>query len=219
MTGRWHSRVSGHPEVLSELPVAVLAEEIDTPGEGQIKAMITIAGNPVLSAPDGDRLDRALDGVGFMVRSTRTSTRRPATRTSSCRHRRRRTAPTSTSHSTTSPCATTSATPRRRCRWHDRPDEAEMLSRIAFILFGIGLDADPALVDEQVIATTLAKETADAYSPVAGRAVDEVTAMLDDGRGYERRLDMMLRLGAYGDAFGAKPDGFTWSGSRRPRTV
>ena len=64
MTGRWHSRVSGYPEALSELPAAALAEEIDTPGDGQIKAMITIAGNPVLSAPDGDRLDRALDGVG-----------------------------------------------------------------------------------------------------------------------------------------------------------
>ena len=66
-TGRWHSRVSGYPEALSELPAAALAEEIDTPGDGQIKAMITIAGNPVLSAPDGDRLDRALDGVEFML--------------------------------------------------------------------------------------------------------------------------------------------------------
>ena len=67
VTGRWHSRVSGYPEALSELPAAALAEEIDTPGDGQIKAMITIAGNPVLSAPDGDRLDRALDGVEFML--------------------------------------------------------------------------------------------------------------------------------------------------------
>ena len=66
-TGRWHSRVSGYPEALSEMPAAALAEEIDTPGEGQIKAMITIAGNPVLSAPDGDRLDKALDGVEFML--------------------------------------------------------------------------------------------------------------------------------------------------------
>src|SRR6478672_8810516 len=66
-TGRWHSRVSGYPEALSELPAAALAEEIDTPGDGQIKAMVTIAGNPVLSAPDGDRLDRALDAVEFML--------------------------------------------------------------------------------------------------------------------------------------------------------
>ena len=62
-----------------------------------------------------------------------------------------------------------------------RPDEAEILSRLALILYGLGPDADPALVDEQVIATTLAKETADPDSPVAGRAVDELTAMLAAG--------------------------------------
>src|SRR4029077_12879516 len=67
VTGRWHSRVSGYPEALSEMPAAALAEEIDTPGDGQIKAMITIAGNPVLSAHEGDGRDRALDGVYFML--------------------------------------------------------------------------------------------------------------------------------------------------------
>src|SRR6202007_1220502 len=66
-TGRWHSRVSGYPGALGELPAAALAEEIDTPGDGQIKPMITIAATPVLSAPGGDRLDRALDTVGFML--------------------------------------------------------------------------------------------------------------------------------------------------------
>src|SRR6185295_2755044 len=81
--------------------------------------------------------------------------------------------------------------------------------RIALILYGVGVDGDPSLVDEQVIATTLAKETADPNSPVAGRPVDELTAMLAAAPGYERRLDMMLRLGPYGDAFGTKPDGLT----------
>ena len=90
-----------------------------------------------------------------------------------------------------------------------RPDEPEILSRIALILSGVGPHGDPALVDEQVIATTLAKETADPNSPVAGRAVDELTAMLAPGPGYERRLDMMLRLGPYGDGFGANADGLT----------
>jgi anaerobic selenocysteine-containing dehydrogenase len=90
-----------------------------------------------------------------------------------------------------------------------RPDEPEMLSRLALILYGLGYEGDPALVDEQVIAATLAKETADPNSPVAGRPVDELTALLSAGPGYERRLDMMLRLGPYGDAFGAKPDGLT----------
>ena len=59
-----------------------------------------------------------------------------------------------------------------------RPDEPEMLSRLALILYGLGYDGDPALVDEQVIAATLAKETADPNSPVAGRPVDELTAIL-----------------------------------------
>jgi anaerobic selenocysteine-containing dehydrogenase len=90
-----------------------------------------------------------------------------------------------------------------------RPDEPEILSRIALILNGAGSEADPALVDEQVIATTLTKEADDPDSPVAGRSVDELTAMLHPGPGYERRLDMMLRLSPYGDAFGAKPDGLT----------
>ena len=52
VTGRRRSRVRGHPEVRGELPVACLAEEIETPGEGQVRALITVAGNPVLSTPN-----------------------------------------------------------------------------------------------------------------------------------------------------------------------
>ena len=65
--GRWSSRVSGLPESGGELPVAVLAEEIVTPGEGRIRGLITIAGNPVLSTPDGRGLDAALDSLEFML--------------------------------------------------------------------------------------------------------------------------------------------------------
>jgi anaerobic selenocysteine-containing dehydrogenase len=65
--GRWHSRVRGAPEVYGELPVACLTEEIETPGEGQIRAMISIAGNPASSTPDAARLDRALASLEFMV--------------------------------------------------------------------------------------------------------------------------------------------------------
>jgi anaerobic selenocysteine-containing dehydrogenase len=64
---RWRSRVSGKPEFGGELPVAVLAEEIETPGEGQIRALVTSAGNPVLSTPGGPRLERALGALDFMV--------------------------------------------------------------------------------------------------------------------------------------------------------
>ena len=65
--GRWHSRVRRLPETNGELPVAALAEEILTPGDGQIHALFTTAGNPVLSTPNGKQLDRALAGLSFMV--------------------------------------------------------------------------------------------------------------------------------------------------------
>lgn len=63
----WRSRVRDLPETAGELPVAALREEIETPGPGQVRAMLTVAGNPVLSTPDGARLDRALRGLDFMV--------------------------------------------------------------------------------------------------------------------------------------------------------
>ncbi|MBG5241480.1 molybdopterin oxidoreductase family protein [Pseudomonas aeruginosa] len=65
--GRWRSRVSGLPEYGGELPVAALAEEILGEGEGQVRALVTVAGNPVLSTPNGRRLEQALDGLEFML--------------------------------------------------------------------------------------------------------------------------------------------------------
>jgi len=65
--GRWWSRVRGLPEFAGELPSSVLAEEILTPGEGQVRALVTAAGNPVLSTPNGARLDEALGGLDFML--------------------------------------------------------------------------------------------------------------------------------------------------------
>jgi len=64
---RWRSRVRGLPEFGRELPVAVLAEEILEPGEGQIRGLITNAGNPVLSTPNGQQLDTALESLSFML--------------------------------------------------------------------------------------------------------------------------------------------------------
>ncbi|MCX2931950.1 molybdopterin-dependent oxidoreductase [Mycobacterium sp. CVI_P3] len=65
--GRWQTRVRGAKEVLGQVPVSCLAEEIETPGEGQIRALITVAGNPVLSTPQGDRLDQVLPGLDAMI--------------------------------------------------------------------------------------------------------------------------------------------------------
>jgi anaerobic selenocysteine-containing dehydrogenase len=64
---RWRSRVRGLPETSCDLPASILAEEIETPGAGQIRAMVTVAGNPVLSTPNGRRLAAAFERLDFMV--------------------------------------------------------------------------------------------------------------------------------------------------------
>ena len=64
---RFRSRIRNLPETMAELPSAVFAEEIETPGDGQVRALLTFAGNPVLSVPNGRRLDAALDTLDFMV--------------------------------------------------------------------------------------------------------------------------------------------------------
>ena len=63
----WQSRVSGRPEYGGEFPVSALAEEMLTEGDGQVRALITVAGNPVLSTPNGRQLEQALDGLEFML--------------------------------------------------------------------------------------------------------------------------------------------------------
>jgi anaerobic selenocysteine-containing dehydrogenase len=65
--GRWKSRVRGLPEFAGELPVSAMVEEMQTPGDGQIRALLTSAGNPVLSTPNGQALDGALGKLDFMV--------------------------------------------------------------------------------------------------------------------------------------------------------
>ncbi|NEA27979.1 molybdopterin dinucleotide binding domain-containing protein [Actinomadura bangladeshensis] len=207
-TGRWRSRVRALPEVNGELPVATLVDEIETPGEGQVRALITIGGNPALSAPNAARLDRALAGLEFMVsvdpylnETTRhANVVLPPPR------------PVQTPHYD---IALTGLAVRDYARYSPpavplpdgRPSEADLLARLAVI--ASGADGDPAALDEMIISTTLAKATALAGSPVHGREPGELRKMLDTGTLTEQRLDMMLRLGPYGDGFGADPSGLT----------
>ena len=65
--GRWHSRVKGHPEVMGEYPAVTMVDEIETPGDGQVRALFTIGGNPALSLPNSARVNAALSGLDFMV--------------------------------------------------------------------------------------------------------------------------------------------------------
>ena len=208
--GRWHSRVSGHPEVASELPTALLPEEIETPGDGQVRALVSVAGNPVLSAPDGERLSAALERLDFMVSID-------PYLNETTRHADVILPPPPPSYSPHFDVALSGTAVRNNARYSPpvftlpdgTPDEAQIISRLTLGILGAGTDADPELVDQQIISAVLAKEVDDEHSPVAGRDATELAAMLTGARGYERRLDMMLRLGPFGDAFGATPDGLT----------
>ncbi|WP_329180290.1 molybdopterin-dependent oxidoreductase [Streptomyces sp. NBC_01477] len=210
-TGRWHSRVSGHPEVKGELPIAAIAEEIDTPGEGRLRALVVVAANPVLSAPDGLRLDRALDGLDFMVSVD------PYLNETS-RHAHVVLPPPPPAQSAHYDFAFNTLAVRNNVRYSPPAvpladgalDEPQILARLILAVLGQGgPDADPALVDGQDITRRLTSATADSHSPVHGRDTAEVAALLGGRTGYERRLDLMLRLGPYGDGFGAEPEGLT----------
>ncbi|MFD5480288.1 molybdopterin oxidoreductase family protein [Streptomyces hawaiiensis] len=207
--GRWHSRVSRHPEAKGELPLSALAEEIDTATEeGEpIHALIAVAANPVLSAPDGDRLDKALDSLDFMVSVD------PYLNETS-RHADVVLPPPPPSQSPHHDFAFNTLAVRNQVRYTrpavplepGRMAETEILARL--ILASTGMQgADPATVDQMVIDQTLGKAVREPHSPVDGRDPRELAARLTGDTGPERRLDMMLRLGPYGDGFGVRPDG------------
>ncbi|GAA1933789.1 molybdopterin oxidoreductase family protein [Streptomyces sodiiphilus] len=206
--GRWRSRVSGHPEAKNELPLAALAEEIETPGPGRIRALITVAANPVLSAPDGRRLERALEGLDLMISVD------PYLNETS-RHAHVLLPPPRPAQSPHFDFSLNSLAVRNQVRYTraavplepGRPGESEILARLVLIAGGHGTAVPPEAVDTTVIERTLAAAVADPHSPVSGRDPAVLAAQLTGNDGPERRLDLMLRLGPYGDGFGADPDG------------
>ncbi|MFI2372599.1 molybdopterin oxidoreductase family protein [Streptomyces sp. NPDC018833] len=195
--GRWSSRVGGHPEAKGELPIAALAEEIETPGDGRIRALLVIAANPVLSAPDGDRLDRALSDLDFMVSID------PYLNETS-RHADVVLPPPPPSQSAHFDFAFNALAVRNQVRYapaavpleSGRMDECEIHARLILAVGGMH-GAEPSAVDDMVIQGSLAKAVADPHSPVHGQDPAELAAELTGSSGAERRLDMMLRLGPY----------------------
>ncbi|NEC72767.1 molybdopterin-dependent oxidoreductase, partial [Streptomyces rochei] len=203
--GRWRSRVSGHPEAKGELPLSALAEEIDTvTDEGEpVRALLTVAANPVLSAPDGDRLDKALASLDFMVSVD------PYLNETS-RHAHVVLPPPPPSQSPHHDFAFNTLAVRNQVRYTrpavplepGRMAETEILARLTLAVTG-GHGTDPAAVDAAVVERTLGAAVRDPHSPVHGRDPGELAARLTGENGPERRLDLMLRLGPYGDGFGA----------------
>ena len=208
--GRGSTRVSGHPEVMGEYPVGALAEEITTPGDGQLRTLITVAGNPVLSTPNSQQLARALDDLELMISVDLYL------------------------NETTRHADVILPAPSQLQRGHydllllqfgvrnvanysapvlplddGQPDEWEVIAKLTAIAQGLGADADPAIADDLAIAGLVRSTTNDDHSNVAGRDPDELLDELNAAgrRGPERMLDFMLRTGPFGDGFGADPGG------------
>jgi anaerobic selenocysteine-containing dehydrogenase len=196
---RRHSRVRSLPETLGELPVAAMAEEIDTPGEGQIRALVTIAGNPVLSTPNAARLDAAMEQLEFMV-----SVDIYVNETT--RHADVILPVPSALQKPHYDVALLQLALHNVANYSeallplddDQPDEWEVLAKLALIAQGMGPDADPAIVDEL------------SFAAVAKDAPEALVEAVSVRRGPERLLDLMLRTGPYElslDDLIAKPHG------------
>jgi anaerobic selenocysteine-containing dehydrogenase len=209
--GRWSSRVGGRPEVFGELPVVGLAEEITTPGEGQVRALVTIAGNPLISTPDAAALERAVAELDFIVAldiyvnetTTRADVILPAPE------------PLAKAHYDfalyqLAVRSVANYSPPVLARAEGQPDEWETVLRLAAIAAGQGPEADLGAWDDLVVSTLIGREVALPGSRVEGRSAEDLLEALGERRGPERVLDFMLRVGPFGDGFGADPDGLTF---------
>ena len=201
-SGRHRSRVSGAPEVAGEFPLTCLAEEIDTPGPGRIKALIAIAANPVLSAPNGARLAAALEGLDFKVSMD-------IYLNETSRHAHVILPGLSPLEEAHYDVTFTQFSHRNHARYSapvlaraaGQPEEWETLLRLAAIAKGLGGAADIEALDDAALADELRR--------TAGPAADAIMAALAPLRGVERLLELGLRSGPYGDQFGQKPDGLS----------
>jgi anaerobic selenocysteine-containing dehydrogenase len=183
---------------------------MDTPGDGQIRAFVTIAGNPVVSTPNAERLSRALADLELMVSIDIYV------------------------NETTRHADVILPAPSSLCRSHYDlglyqlairsvanysppvldPDPAvlpewQTFLRLAGIAAGQGPNVDLEAFDDFVIRSMVDRELKGPASPIAGRNLDEILAALEPRRGPERALDLMLRVGPFGDRFGADPEGLT----------
>jgi anaerobic selenocysteine-containing dehydrogenase len=209
-SARWGSRVRGLPEVLGELPASALAEEIDTPGEGQVRALLTVAGNPLVSTPNAARLEDAVKGLDFMV------------------------AVDIYLNETTRHADVVLPSPDPMARSHydlalyqfaarnvanyspavlERDDglieESEIFLRLTGIVTGQGADCDPDAIDDAIVGTLVAREVGTVDGAIEGRDAAEISSALEPRRGADRVLDLLIRTGAFGDGFGSDPDGLT----------
>ncbi len=196
--GRWKSGVRGLPEAFGELPVAAMSEEIDAAGDDRIRAMVTVAGNPVLSTPNGGRLARALESLDFLVsvdiylnETTRFADvilppisvlERP------------------NYDIAFGPLSVRNVAKFSPAAFEPEPggyDQWQILAEIAGRVNG----ASAATVDELVFSTVLSRCVGGPETSRPEVSQEQARKVLGDEPGPLRVLDCMLRAGPYGDGF------------------
>lgn len=208
------TRVRSLPSVLGEFPAAALTEEIDTPGPdgARLRALITIAGNPVVSTPDAARLDAALASLDAMVSID-------AYITETSRHAHvilPAPSPLARPHVD---LAFASLAVRNVVKWSpptvplrsdaegDEQDEADTLLRLACVALGDTLTVDQ--LDELVATEVASRASRSEASRAHGLDPGELVAAVAPRTRVARVIDLMIRSGPYGDGFGRHPDGLT----------
>lgn len=215
--GRWHSQVRKLPEIFGELPVSTLADEILQDSDRRVRAMVTLAGNPLRSAPNSERLTRAFESLEFMV-----SVDLYCNETTS--HADIILPPPSPIERDSYDLALYRMAVRNVAKYSpaavpkpdDQPDEWEILLTIAKGLMGQVqvpvIAADDVMLAQLVpgqLSAARAAAQADGDTRLDDLTPQEILTALGDTRGPSRILDLMLRLGPYGDYFGRQPDGLS----------
>jgi anaerobic selenocysteine-containing dehydrogenase len=190
------------PEIMSEYPVSLMADEITGAGEDGIRAMISVAANPVLSAPNGAKLSKALGTLDFMLSFDiyiNETTRHANVILPGV-------SPLEDSHWDV---VFNQFAWRNFARYSapvfemdkDRPAEWQAIMRLTGLLRGLGPNADANQLDEEMTRADVEK--------LAGPLTDQIMAQVSDLSGPDRLLDLELRTGPYGDGFGRNPEGLT----------
>jgi len=203
---RWHSRVRGLPEFAGELPVAALAEEIDAAGEERIRALFTMAGNPVLSTPNGDRLDAALASLDFMVSVD-------PYLNETTRHADVVLPPESPLERPNHELGFQGLRVRHVAKAgpavFERPPGALSQWRILAELAGRFAGADAAAVEETMLGGLLAGAVGQPGTACPDVRPEQAREQLAKWEGAERIYDLMLRAGPWGDRFDEASDGLS----------
>jgi anaerobic selenocysteine-containing dehydrogenase len=206
--GRWKSRVGGQPEVDGVIPSSAMAEEMLTPGDGQVRAMILLMTNPVRSAANSAQLEEALAQLDFLVAVDFYINE-------STRHAHLILPTPSPAEQANYEVGLYLLSVRNVAKWSwpavpapaGAPETWQVLSNIAARL--LGLSALPERAVDDFVLRKFAEGAVGDDSDWPGLTVDEIVEKLGDAIGPERLVDMLLRLGPYGDGFGRRQGGLT----------